>query len=334
MKFNLNIISRFKNIDSDKLDISTIKESLSKGLFNTMLESYDQQSSDPSNSKYEAKDIDKIIESYARKNMILAAASSIVPGPFGILGSVPELLLNFKNQMSMIYDLGCANGKENFINKDVLLDIPFSAFGGNTNLSLTQNNTNLEDSAETILLNKSIALSENIIDRTLKKSIIQFVPIGGPILMGTWAKMTTSKVSKKSISFLDDQQTFIEHVKPEESEEVKVLIQKEKVKSLVNLIESNNDINEDQIELIGTIIENSILSEEEKEFFLNESIKPGSKFELDKSMIKLYEEEEDLLLQLVVMAKRSGSIDELEKKYIFEVASTLGIDNQSVSQLF
>ncbi len=335
MLSKLRALTKFKNESKTLIDLSSIRKELNNGLFNVMDESFEQRKSDSTNSKYTPKDVNKIIEAYSRKNMILATTASIVPGPFGVLSAIPELLLNFKNQMSMIYDLGCANGKENFISKDILLDIPISVFGGNTNLSQIQSSqTELIDSPESVLIEKSLALGESIIERTLKKSIVQFIPIAGPVLMGTWAKLATSKISKGSLSFLSQQETFIEHFKPNESEEIKRLLQIEKIKGLANLIESNNEINENQIELIGTIIENSDLNKEEKEYFLQESLKTGSKFQLDKELLKKYEEDEDLLMQLIVMANRTGKIDELEKKCIYEIGLELEVDTKLIDELF
>lgn len=335
MLAKLKALTKYKNESKAVIDLPSIKDELYEGLFNVMNESFEQRKSDTTNSKFTQKDVNKIIEAYARKNMIIAAAASIVPGPFGVLSALPELLLNFKNQMSMIYDLGCANGKENFINKDILLDIPISVFGGNTNLSKIQNNkTKLIDSPESVLLEKSLALCESLIERTLKKSIVQFIPIAGPVLMGTWAKLTTSKISKESLNFLNQQKEFVEHFKPSENEEIKRLLQVEKIKGLANLIESNSEINEKQIELIGTIIVNSDLNEEEKKYFLEESLKTGSKFKLDKDLLKKYEEDEDLLMQLIVMANRTGRIDELEKRCIYEIGLELEVDAKLIDELF
>jgi len=328
-------LAKFKKGSEKIIELPNIQEQLSDGLFKVVNEAFEQRQSDSTNSNFSQKDIQKIIDHYSKQNMMIAAASSIVPGPLGILSSVPELLLNFKNQMNMIYDLGCANGKENFINKDVLLDIPISAFGGNTNLSQIQDNTiDLEDSVESILIEKSISLGKSLVERTMKKSIVQFIPVAGPVLMGTWAKMTTSKISKSSIGFLDQQKVFEEHFKPEEDETTKRNLQIEKIKALANLIESNNEINENQIELIGTIIENSDLTDAEKEFYLEQSLRTGSKFVLNKNLIRTYEEEDDLLMQLVIMAKRTGNVDDLEKKCIYEIGKELEVDQQLIEAMF
>ncbi len=316
------------------IDVSAIKNRLNDGLFRVMEDSFEKRMLDVNNSNFTVGDTDKIIAKYAKRNMVLAAASSIVPGPMGILGSIPELMLNFGNQMNMIYDLGCANGKENFINKDILLDIPIAAFGGNTNLSTIQNNKiDLTDSPEEILLSKATSLGQSILERTLKKSIIQFVPVAGPLLMGTWAKMTTNKIAKGTVNFLNDSKIYVENVKPDEDDEIRSQLQKEKIKALANLIESNNDINENQIELIGTIIENSNLPDPEKEYYLKESLKNGSSFQLDYALIKEFEEDDDIIMQLVIMAKRSGRVDNYERDYVYKVGDNFGFDKAFIDDL-
>lgn len=317
---------------SDK--ITAIQVDLGDGLFQVMEKAYGVRQQDSLNSNFTLADTQQIIDGYANKNMMIAAATSIVPGPFGILGAVPELLLNFNNQMSMIYDLGCASGKENFINKDVLLDIPIAAFGGNTNLAALQNSgKELLDSPQSLLADKAGTLAKSITERVLKKSVVQFIPVAGPILMGVWSKMATRKISTISINFLDNQKSYIEKITPADSPAIKKQIQIEKIKGLANLIESNNEINENQIEFIGTIIENSSLDQTEKAYYLEESLKTGSKFKIDKALLAQYEEEEDLLVEMVVMAKRSGSVDKYEEEYIYQLGQELGIEEDFIREL-
>ena len=317
------------------INIDSIKDELCGGLFNVMEDSFSQRQNDKNNSQYSESNVDEIVEMYAKRNMVLAAASSVVPGPFGILSAVPELLLNFGNQMNMIYDLGCAHGKENFINKDVLLDIPFAAFGGNTNLSTLQTNkVDLLNSSKEVLLGKATQLGQSLIEKSLKKSIVQFIPVAGPILMTTWAKMTTRKISKSSVNFLDSKQVYQEHYKKEETEEIKRQLQIEKIKGLANLIEANNDINESQIEFISPIIENASIPDNDKAYYLKQALMAGSNFELNYDLLKDYEEDETLIMELVILAKRTGKIDEYEKEYIHKVGSSLKLEEAFVEDLF
>ena len=289
--------------------------------------------SNPNNSHYDPNDIEKIVEGYAKKNMILAAASSIVPGPLGILGAIPELILNFKNQFGMIYDLSCANDKESFLSKDLLLDIPISAFGGNTQLMALQSADDLINSPIAVLQEKVGTLSKGIIERNLKKSIAQFIPVAGPVLMGIWAKANTNKIAKTSKTFFDNNAIFVEHYKPEETPEITSELQVQKIKGLANLIECNDEINEAQIEFISPIIANATIPQGQKNHLLEESLKVGSNFQLDYDLLKEYEEAEPLIMEMAIMAKRSGSIDQLEKKYILQVANELKIDKDFVEDL-
>ncbi len=329
----LKDLTRF-NSKEKIIDISSIQDSLCTGLYSVMDKSFAARKGDQTNSAFSLEDKDQIIEGYAKKNMILAAASSIIPGPLGILGAVPELLMNFGNQMYMIYDLGCAYDKEDFINKDILLDIPFAAFGGNTDLSSLQaNGSDLMDSPKELLIEKAKGLGGSIIEKTLKKSIVQFIPVGGPILMGIWAKKTTGKIANISNNFLDQGAVYVEHFKREETDEIRRQLQIQKIKALANLIECNNEINEDQIAFIGPIIENADVSQNEKNHLLEESLKIGSNFPLDYKLLKDYEEDDDLITELVIMARRSGHVDPLEQKYIYQVANDLNIQKSFVDDL-
>ncbi|MEE9374668.1 MAG: hypothetical protein V3V00_16555 [Saprospiraceae bacterium] len=327
-------LTRFKKPLNNLLDITILQDQLCNGLYGVMDKSFANRKKDIVNTNYTVEDIDNILSGYAKKNMILAAASSIVPGPLGILGAVPELILNFGNQMYMIYDLGCAYDKESFINKDILLDIPFAAFGGNTKLGDIQSySADLLDAPQKVLLEKAKTLGGSILEKTLKKSIVQFIPVAGPLLMSIWAKKTTAKIAGISNNFLDQGVEYVEHVKKEETEEVKTQLQIEKIKGLANLIEANNEINEDQIAFIGPIIENANISQNEKNHLLEESLKVDSNFQLDYQLLRDYEEDDDLITELIIMAKRSGNIDHLEREYIYTVAQDLSFKKSMVDDL-
>lgn len=327
------MLTKFRKRDEALLDLNQLKSELEGGLFTVMEQVYEQRKSDAVNSAYAMEDVDQIVEAYAKKNMILAAASSIVPGPFGVLGSIPELLLNFNNQMSMIYDLGCAHGKEDMLTKDLLLDIPIMAFGGKVDLAGLQDQAaDLTGSPQEILMQKAQTLGEAMMQRTLKRSIVHFIPVAGPVLMGAWAKLATTRISKSSVKFLSGAYTAADQASPMDDAVLRKL-QIEKIKGLTNLIEANNEINENQIDLIGTIIENADLTDAEKEYYLDEALKTGSEFELDYELLRRYGEGDDLVMEMVVMARRGDAIDDLEARYIYQVGEALELDRRLVEGL-
>lgn len=87
MLAKLEALRKFRNESKAVIDLPAIRKELYDGLFNVMHESFEQRKSDTINSKFTPKDVNKIIEAYSRKNMMLAAAASIVPGPFGVLSN-------------------------------------------------------------------------------------------------------------------------------------------------------------------------------------------------------------------------------------------------------
>jgi hypothetical protein len=52
-----------------------------------------------------------------------------VPGPWGLVGIVPELTLIFRNQLMLIFDVGMAYGKSEVLRKELLAGVLLDAFG-------------------------------------------------------------------------------------------------------------------------------------------------------------------------------------------------------------
>ncbi|MGK0366170.1 MAG: hypothetical protein ACI85O_003243 [Saprospiraceae bacterium] len=104
-----------------------------------------------------------------------------------------------------------------------------------------------------------------------------------------------------------------------------------RIKGFANLIEANNDINENQIEFISPIIQNAAISDKDKAYYMEQALKPNSNFQLDYDLLK---EDETLLMELVILAKRTGTIDKYEKEYIHNIANTLKLEESFAEDLF
>ena len=144
----MSFLKQFKKItDLANKDICNLvyldafQEKLSEEIFQVLNNVFETQRLRPDNSKLTKEDVQKIIEDYTQLNQAIAVASSFAPGPLGIMAAAPEMILTISNQMKMIYDLGCCFGKEHFLNKDLLIDVPLQAAGVFTNLSEIQAST-------------------------------------------------------------------------------------------------------------------------------------------------------------------------------------------------
>jgi len=77
-------------------------------------------------------EVGHLINDYAKMNFAISGSMSLIPGPFGLLSVVPELALITNNQISMIYDIGMAYGKEKRLTKELLLGVTIAAIGSSS----------------------------------------------------------------------------------------------------------------------------------------------------------------------------------------------------------
>ena len=334
----MKLLSKLKKLTNLKssppeIDISAIQDSIGNEFFLLLNKVFSERQKNPDNTHYTSEQIGALQDYYVKKNLIIAASSSLVPGPLGILSAVPELVMTMGNHMKMIYDYGCVFDKEGFLNKDVLLEIPIHAFGGSTNLAAIQvSQTDLQDSPENILIEKAYEMGTVMINKTMKKSVIKMVPIAGTVMMSIWAKSSTRNIANSALNFFDDCK-ILTPPKPK-SPDQDIDIEFNKIKMLINLIESDHEIDESELKFILPVIENSSISEAHKEALLLEANKTESNLEVDIShFTDDPNEAESLITDLVILAKRDGSIKESEKHYLFQVADEVNFDQMMLDDL-
>lgn len=324
-------ISGKKNLP--KIDFEVIQNEIGDKFFGLLDSTFADRVSNKENSNLNSEDLQNIVEQYSKQNMAIALASGLVPGPLGIFAAIPELVLTMKNQMAMIYDFSCGFDKESFINKDVLLDIPIFALGGQTNLSALQNQTNLNDSPVTILKEKSLDLGKGIVEKNLKKSLVKFIPVGGALIMATWAKMSTGKIADASKVFFDDNENFTDQKKDLSARiENKMIV--EKIKAMINLMETDGDIHENELSFLAPVISNVDIPIEQKTYLLDEAQKVGSQLAIQFDLFDEFPDQvETMMMELCLLAKRDGSVHPSQLSYLFEVAENIKFDQSFLQEI-
>lgn len=281
----------------------------------------------PDNSELSKEQVGKVIKKYSDINMAIAAATAAVPGPLGILSSVGELVLVTGNQLKMVYDMGCCHNKESLLNKDLLIDIPLQAMGVSTDLNQVQNElTAITESPVEILKEKSTSYAKVIAMKNLKKSLVKFVPVAGSLMMSIWTKKGTQKIAGVATGFLDDakvlpaisaKQSF------QEDEPKEILV--ERIKILATLMEQNGSIKEEELAFLLPVIQNAPIEAKEKDHLISEAKRMGSHFNIDYNAIKsLPSVVDDLITDMVVLAKRDGNVGPNEMAYLKETVRLLG----------
>lgn len=163
------------------------------------------------NSPIETTSVKDLIKSFENKNAAIAAASSAIPGPMGMTTMTMEVTKILQNQLEMVYEISRSFQKDQWLNKDVLIDIPLHAMGFSTNLPNQQNLTkeNLVESKQKEIKEKSQQLARVLLEKNLKKITVRSLPLVGPLMMSIWAKKNTRKIGETAVQFFDTQKNLV-----------------------------------------------------------------------------------------------------------------------------
>ncbi|MEH2266627.1 hypothetical protein [Nostoc sp.] len=150
------------------------------------------------------QDIDSIVKSYSNQNALIAGATNLIPGPLGMLATLPELVAIIRNQIQMIYDLGVAHGKESNLNATLLLGLFSTVMGeGAIGLVAIKGKQLLVKKASVQVIQKVIFwLGGSISQKLLKQFIAKWLPVVGAAAMAIWARQSTINMGKKASEML------------------------------------------------------------------------------------------------------------------------------------
>lgn len=145
-------------------------------------------------------DVDAIIQKYSYINAGISAAANIVPGPWGLLTVIPEIVAVIRNQLSMIYDIAAAHGKDKITDKTLLMAVfAVGVGGGALGLLLIHGGKVIVKRASLRVLQKIIImLGGQITQRVLKAVVAKWLPIVGAAAMAVWAKIATTTIGKRA----------------------------------------------------------------------------------------------------------------------------------------
>jgi len=151
-----------------------------------------------------------LINSSAMANAAISGGSSLIPGPWGMVAVIPEVLLVTKNQISLIYDIAAANGKKDLMTKELALLVFASALGtGAGGLVFIHGGKILIKRSSLQILQKIIAmLGGKITQAVLKSTISKWLPGVGAIAMAAWSRHMTKKVGEKAVEIFSSDIQF------------------------------------------------------------------------------------------------------------------------------
>lgn len=313
--------------------------------------------------KPDMNSIPNIISECSTKNAAISFGLNLIPGPWGLITIIPELTLVLRNQLIMIYDIGIAQNKKKYLNKELLAGILISAFGSGTiGLITMQGSKVLVKRVSLRVFQKIITyLAGRITQSALKIFLGKFVPLFGAVLLAAWTRHMTRKVGEKAVEILSKDIEVEDHEQENimNNAESKINIaetplnvslnynkenhsyayfdynlSKERILTLINLMNIDGKATPEEEQYIEDIINNSGFNDEGKKYFHDLMKSKNLPINVDFQYIMNDSYETDaIIINLVTLAKRDGVISDVEKEFIIKIAEKLNVTKKEVEDL-
>ena len=302
-----------------------------------------------------------IVNGYAKRNGGISVAANLVPGLLGILAVAPEIITVMRNKIAMIYDVGVAYDKQQYLNKELLAGVLISSLGTRLitpGINAVANRVIIAQGSKIIARKVSTPIFQDMArwiagkyaQQVLKSSVSKYLPVVGSTAMGLWSAYSTKQVGNKSIQIfekeieiLDETQSlsessieYTDNLFPTSDIEVNNItgerLELLKIKTLINLMKVDGSIEPQEKEYLKTIITNANLTSAEIQEIKN--LLSCQKIEVDYSLIAKYPDDAlGLLIDLIALAKRDGDFHITEKMYIKQVGKLMGFSEVDVAEL-
>ncbi len=287
-----------------------------------------------------------IIDSYSSKNAVISGGLNLIPGPWGLVGIVPELTLVFRNQLTLIYDIGIAYGKPEVLTKELLAGVLLDALGvGVGSLFVMQGSKLIVKRASLRVFQRLISmLAGKVTQQALKSALSKWVPVLGAAAMAAWVLYMTKKVGRRSVQILsqditvddkeDDDTSFqSQELSTDIGTSISDSVVAQRLRILVSLAAIDGAVHDKERGFIKEIISNCEITPEEESVILA-SLANCLPMEVDYDLVAENPcDSVAILVDMVALSKRDEVIHPAEKIYIRKVGETLNIAEEDISEL-
>lgn len=278
-----------------------------------------------------------------------------------MLAVAPEIITVMRNQIAMIYDVGVAYDKQQYLNKELLAGVLISSLGTGLiipGINAVANRVIIAQGSKIIARKVSTPIFQDMArwiagkyaQQVLKSSVSKCLPVVGATAMGLWSAYSTKQVGnqaiqifEKEIEILDETESlsecsieYTDNLFPTSDIEVNNItgerLELLKIKTLINLMKVDGSIEPQEKEYLKTIITNANLTSAEIQEIKNSL--SCQKIEVDYSLIAKYPDDAlGLLIDLIALAKRDGDFHITEKMYIKQVGKLMGFSEVDIAEL-
>lgn len=288
-----------------------------------------------------------IVDSWSTKNAAISAGFNLVPGPWGLVGIVPELTLIFRNQLTLIYDIGIAYGKPEVLTKELLAGVLLDAFGiGAGSLFVMQGSKLIVKRVSLRVFQRIVALlAGRVTQQALKSALSKWVPLLGAAAMAAWVHYMTKKVGQKATQILGEDILLDEEeidqdeshhsqepsTAPEVASEASAVAQRLRV--LACLASIDGTTHDQESEFIKEMMSNYELQSVDKNEILK-SLESCQQIEVDYSVLAANPSDSiGVLVDMVALSRRDETVHPAERMYIRKVGEILGVAEADVKDL-
>jgi hypothetical protein len=174
------------------------------GLFEMVIKSRRQHYGEHPDRKPRKSDIPRLISDASKLNAAISGGAGLVPGPFGMLALLPEIIAVTRNQLVLVYDIAVANGKDTYITPQSFVGIFVAAFGMSaTSLGAIQGGKFVVKRTSLRAMQKIISLlGGKITQQALKAALGKWVPLLGAAALAAWSHNTTKSIGNRASKIL------------------------------------------------------------------------------------------------------------------------------------
>jgi|WetSurMetagenome_2_1015567.scaffolds.fasta_scaffold151902_1 hypothetical protein len=147
---------------------------------------------------------DEAIDAAARKAFKISMALGVVPGPVGMATILPEVIALTKLQVNLIYRIAKYYGKEERVNKELILLILGNAMGiaaGEMLLRRVGTTLVVKSVSSRVIRGLSRKIGARMVDRAVERAIARWIPMVAAPLFGYFSRSLTRKIGREAERF-------------------------------------------------------------------------------------------------------------------------------------
>ena len=169
-----------------------------------------------SNPKPGVDDIDHIIRHYSSKCARISIGAQLIPGQWGVIQAVPEIVLGMKKQAEMIYDISAAYKKDKLMSPEMLAGILlYSSTGDGYGL--------LSHDGDKCILNENHSLFELALNKVAKKiakqilrsTLVRWLPGIGTVSQSLISGKVTRRIGASASDILSGEIEIVKNIETE-----------------------------------------------------------------------------------------------------------------------